>query len=374
LQKTDFKVFEDGIEQKVTAFSSERADVSPLAVPSAGLSQSEPTAAGSPEALAKRPTYVICLDTTHGSFTNAVHVREALQRLFQQEQAGDSEYVILALGRFVETFQNATSNPANVLATLGGDRFQKDLQQGQKGSTQFGISHYEGELQEVRAACDGGDPNCATRKQMLLPQANELAEHERTSTAQFLAQFRSIVEKLAVGRGRRTLVLISDGFLLAPGEIPFGLLETYFPEFRSTRTLDRMQDAMEPIFKLAVTGNVPIYTIDSRGLYTSPGLDVSRSMNLSVAPQVDRALNNIATDKGLTRSEIAAATGGTAFRNSNDLLTGLKKAFADGREYYMLAYVPTNEVQDGKFRRIEVRVRDNRAAVSAKRGYWATPQ
>ncbi len=135
-----------------------------------------------------------------------------------------------------------------------------------------------------------------------------------------------------------------------------------------------MQDAIEPIFKLAVKGNVPIYTIDSRGLYTSPGLDASRSMNLSVAQQVDRVLNDIGTDEGLTLSEIAAATGGTAFRNSNDLLTGLKKAFADGREYYMLAYVPTNEAQDGKFRKIEVRVRDNQAAVSAKRGYWATPQ
>ncbi len=137
LAKTDFKVFEDGAEQKITAFSSERADVSAPASPNVGI---QPTADGSPEALAKRPTYVICFDTTHGAFANAVHVREALQKLFRQEQAGNSEYVVLALGLAVETVQTPTSDPASVLATLGGNRFQKALQQGQKSSTQFGIS------------------------------------------------------------------------------------------------------------------------------------------------------------------------------------------------------------------------------------------
>jgi VWFA-related protein len=137
---------------------------------------------------------------------------------------------------------------------------------------------------------------------------------------------------------------------------------------------DGMQEVMEPIFRRAAKANVPVYTIDSRGLYTQPAFDASRSANVSVAPQVTMALNNIAMDQGQTLSQIAAATGGKAFQNSNDLLAGLKKAFADGREYYMLAYVPTNEAQDGKFRKIDVTVRDNKATVSAKRGYWAPPQ
>ena len=74
--------------------------------------------------------------------------------------------------------------------------------------------------------------------------------------------------------------------------------------------------------------------------------------------EVAREWDDIATDEGLTLSEIAAATGGTAFKNSNDLFTGLQRAFADGREYYTLAYVSTNEAQDGKFRKIAVQVRD----------------
>ena len=136
-----------------------------------------------------------------------------------------------------------------------------------------------------------------------------------------------------------------------------------------------MGDVLSPIFRIATAGNVPIYTIDSRGLYTSPSLDASRGgTSAALAPAVDRTLNDIATDQGMTLSEIAAATGGTAFHNSNDLFPGLKRAFADGREYYMLAYVPANETPDGKFRKIAVTVRDNKAVVSAKRGYWAGVQ
>ena len=49
----------------------------------------------------------------------------------------------------------------------------------------------------------------------------------------------------------------------------------------------------------------------------------------------------------------------------------MQRSFADGREYYMLAYTPSNETEDGKFRKIEVQVRDKKARVNAKRGYWA---
>ena len=265
--------------------------------------------------------------------------------------------------------QNTTSNPAKVLDALAESISRKSMS---RTRPNLRLRNIERELQEVRAACDAGDPSCAPRKTGLPGQAEALAEHERVLTAQFLAEFRSIVEQMARGGDRRTLILISDGFLLAPAKIPYDLLQAYFPDIRSLRSLDTVHESVEPIFKLAVKGNVPIYTIDSRGLYVSPTFDASRSVNISAKLQVDQALNNIAMDAGQTLSEIAAATGGRAYQNSNDLFAGLKKAFADGREYYMLAYVSSNEAQDGKFRKIEVKVRDSKATVNAKRGYWAT--
>ncbi len=370
LTQADFRISEDGVEQKITAFSSERADIGSPAVPGA-----EPGAKGPPtvgrKPLATRHTFVICVDTMHASFANFVHVREALQKLFQQEQAGDSHYAVIALGQNLEVIQDATSDPSRILETLGAGKFRKTFLQGQRGSLQSEASSYERDLRDVRELCDAGDISCPSRKQGLRSQANSLAEQERLSIAQFLRELRAVVDQLARDGGRRTLVLISDGFSLTPGETSYPLLEAYFPEFRSSRPVERMQDAIEPVFRIAAKANVTIDTIDSRGLYTSPAMDASRSISGSVAPQMDRALNDIATDSGMTLSEIAAATGGTAYRNSNDLFAGLQRAFADGREYYMLAYVPTNEAQDGKFRKIDVTVRNSRAVVSAKRGYWA---
>ena len=368
LAQADFKVFEDGVEQKITGFASERADIATSA--SAGQSGTAAATTSAPEKLlAKGRTYVICLDMMHASFGNFVNVREALRKLFREEQAGDSQYAVIALGRRLQVLQNTTSDPAKVLEVFAESNFKNIYQ---SGDSKLDIDQYERDLQEARAACDAGAATCYPLKISLPSRARTLAEQERLKTRQFLEEVRSVVEQLARTNGRRTLILMSDGFSLMPAKAPFELLEAYFPDLRSLESLERMQDSIEPVFKLAVKANVPIYTIDSRGLYTSPTLDASRSVNLSAITQVDRVVNSIAQDAGQTLSEIAAETGGKFFQNSNDLSIGLKKAFADGREYYMLAYVSSNETEDGKFRKIEVRVKDNKASVSAKHGYWAT--
>ena len=83
-------------------------------------------------------------------------------------------------------------------------------------------------------------------------------------------------------------------------------------------------------------------------------------------------MNDNARAASDTLSEIAETTGGTAFRNSNDIFAGLERAFADGPQYYVLAYASSNSNLDGTFRAISVRVGDSKLSVLAKRGYWAT--
>jgi len=241
-----------------------------------------------------------------------------------------------------------------------------------KSSMQAEMTGFRHDLAQIRAACDSGSPECL-RKASMPSEAGSLAEQEREYNVEFLSQFRSLVQQLSSGTDRRTLVLISDGFGLVPGKEAFQLLVAYFPEFRSysLRTVDRMPE-LAPILRLAANSNIPIYTIDSRGLYAPDFYSAANGVSgpPSLMPAIQGAMDDSATDAGLTLSEIAAATGGTAFRNSNDILQGLQRAFADGRAYYMLAYVPSNTKADGKFRAIQVQVRDKKTVVSAKRGYW----
>jgi VWFA-related protein len=209
-------------------------------------------------------------------------------------------------------------------------------------------------------------------KRGLPGQANQIALQERIYTLGFLKQFRSLVQALARGTERRSIILFSDGCQLVPGKEAFELLAAYFPDipFISLRSVDRMQD-LEPILRLAANGNIPIYTIDSRGLYTSGFFDATNPGGVpAVMPAVLGVMNQNASGAGDTLSEIASTTGGTAFRNSNNILDGLERAFADGRQYYVVAYVPSSDSADGKFHSISVRVRDSKMQVNAKRGYW----
>jgi len=394
LKQADFKVLEDGVEQKITAFSVESSGLADAAIPG----KTEPSnGAPSPTAAApRRPvrrTYMICIDTLHDSFNDFVSAREALVKLFQQEHSEDSQYVVVALGASAQVVVNVTSDPAAVLAVFQNKRFQKIYMDGQLGGTGAEMQRYRQDLIETRGACNlaavdtAMEAKCASGLSRLSFRSVELAELDRTLTIGFLRQFRSLVAQLARGRDRRTIVLLSDGFQIEPGREAYELMNAYFPY--SSRCLvpptiacppngllssARMQEEFEPILKLAAASNITIDTIDSRGLYGQKAFDASSLANPAIVDgAVGRVERNTASAAGNTLSEIAAATGGTAFQNSNNLLAGLQRAFADGRDYYTLAYVPGNANPDGKFRAITVLVQGRDVVVNAKRGYWAVP-
>jgi len=384
LTQADFHVFEDGVEQKISGFSVENAGVGSTASVSATepagaagnlVSPAPPQTAAPPQPAAVRRTYLICIDSLHSAFSNLVYVRKALAKLFAGEPAGDARYVVLAVGATTQLVQDPTTDPAAVLRAIDSKDFQKLYLGSRKGSMEEDLRAFRRDLDEARQACDTGDPECEPLKRRLPSEASQIANQERMHTAAFLQQFRSLVEQLARESGRRTIVLFSDGFQMVPGKQAFELLEAYFGGLGSgLRAVDRMTD-LEPVLRLAANQNIPVYTIDSRGLYTQGYYDASNTgSSPRLAPAVLGVMNSNATEAGETLSEMAAATGGLAFRNSNDIFSGLERAFADGRQYYMLAYVPGNANSDGKFRAISVRMRDGKLSVNAKRGYWAAGQ
>jgi VWFA-related protein len=149
----------------------------------------------------------------------------------------------------------------------------------------------------------------------------------------------------------------------------------FFPELSryALNANDRLSPEFDAIVRVAARSGIVIDTIDSRGLYTLPIFDASMgSIGISAMPRVQSAMSSLQSEAGDSLMEFADATGGTAYHNSNDLLAGIQKAVAEGRDYYSLAYVSTNPVMDGKFRTIAVEVKGKKLTVKAKRGYWAT--
>ena len=380
LKQADFHVFEDGVEQKISGFSVEDAGASSAATVAAGAREVEqpgnstaPATTAPAKPVAIRRTFVICIDTLHTALASLVHVREALANLFRSEPAGDAQYVVIGIGTGTQVIAGPTTSPAAVLKAIESKDFEK-LFAGQAGeSPAADLKAFQRSLEEARAACESGSDFCVPLMRALPPQANLIAGRERIATVAFLQQLRNLVESLARGTERRTMVFVSDGFQLVPGKQAFELMAEYFGNSQgSSLSTDRMTE-LEPILRQAANHNIPIYTVDSRGLYTQRVFDAStHGPTHSTAPTAVGATDYAAIEASDTLREIAAATGGTAFQNRNDLRAGMEQAFADGRQYYLLAYVPGNSNPDGKFRAISVRVRDAKLAVNAKPGYWAT--
>jgi hypothetical protein len=67
--------------------------------------------------------------------------------------------------------------------------------------------------------------------------------------------------------------------------------------------------------------------------------------------------------------DLASATDGRAIVNTNDLAAGVRKIADDLSAYYLLGYYSNNTAADGKFRRIDVKVKTSGVKVTARRGY-----
>jgi VWFA-related protein len=381
LKQSDFRILEDGVEQTITAFQVESSGSPAVEAEPAPSAAAEPKPAGQANlALPKiRHTYLICLDTFRAAFGSLHYAREALQKFFQSQHTGDSQYALVALGPSMKMVQNLTQDPAKVLASLDDKNFSKMALGSQKTSWQAEIASFLDEMNEIRAQVDSRDPyereRGRVRMRSLPGTAQGLAEQDRFLTVTLLGQLKTLVAQMTKSKEHRTVLLISDGFQMNAGREPWELLLAFFPELSRhvMNAHDRLSSEFDAIVRVAAANNIVIDTIDSRGLYTQSFFDVSqRGVSATNAPRMMTAMGRLDSEAGDSLMEFAAATGGTAYRNSNDILAGIQRAVAEGRDYYSLGYVSTNAALDGKFRTIAVEVKGKKLVVQLKRGYWAT--
>ena len=386
LKPSDFQVFEDGSPETIVAFSTNNVDAaSASAKPGTQQPNGSKTAAPAPaQSEPVRRTYLIILDTLHSSFSNFVRVRKALEKFFEQEPDGDSQYALMALGRQIQIVQDSTRDPALVLNKLRDKQAQKTIQESESSNTAFEAGRFTELVSAYCAACGcvtipvvpEQAPWCAMRQTAVQSFLKRYGERTFLLNEDFLQQLKRLVDAAASMPTARTIIFISDGFNRFPGQELYGILQGFGPNTSSFSFNPRdTQPELDSILKVAVRYDVKFYTIDSRGLYTTASfagssLDVS---HCGVTPSsVDRQTVSIAIQNTDALAQLARETGGLFFENNNDILKGIRRAFADGREAYVLAYVPKDKPFDGKYRKIRVKVKEKGLSVNAKPGYWAT--
>ena len=68
---------------------------------------------------------------------------------------------------------------------------------------------------------------------------------------------------------------------------------------------------------------------------------------------------------------MSTETGGFAVVNQNDLNAAFARIIQENSSYYLLGYYPTNDRRDGKFRKVDVRVKRPGLQVRSRSGYTA---
>lgn len=211
----------------------------------------------------------------------------------------------------------------------------------------------EGQVQSSHAA----GPAVATTQQLIL---NTLLHQEGERSIDAL---KTLVREEALLPGRKTILFFSEGLIVPPNQ----------PEL------------LDSVIAAANRTNVSFYTVDTRGLMPTSNLRVSQSMSAAVndaevdstiighARVYDPGPNVHGTDLQANARRLAEGTGGFAMDNSNDLREPLRRVMEDVRSHYEVTYSPLQENLDGRFRRLEVRLRNSGLKVQSRTGYYALP-
>ncbi len=374
LKTSDFQVFEDGVEQKLASFTTHE-DATPDLIqtdtgkePAPRPDESQP--APPPNTITDsrpRHTYLIVIDTLNSSLGSFVYVREALKKLFKQEQGADTQYAVIELGRTTFVIQNLTRNPKAVLAALENKQINKPIVSNETSN----FARQEIELRQMLEEVPR--PPIDT----ILDWANQTARERDRLMRNFIIDLHSLTQQLSQMPGRRVLIVASDGFNLEPGRELFDMIATFTetPKYAMYNKSSYLSEEMKSIARLATAQNVTFYTLDSRGLSSPPGPDISentRNVGTQMLAQMTSTIDTSTIEKQDPMNFLAQATGGIFYHNSNDLLKGLHQAIADGRSYYELAYYSSNPAMEGKYRAIKVEVKGKSFVVRAKPGYWAS--
>ena len=102
---------------------------------------------------------------------------------------------------------------------------------------------------------------------------------------------------------------------------------------------------------------VSVYSIDPRGLMVVP-FQHSTYYDIGDMEATQEFLATLSED-----------TGGLLFTNENELVNPIRTADRDSRSYYLLGYVPDARFEDGKFHRIEVKVKRKGLKLRYRRGF-----
>ena len=383
LTREDFQVFEDGKPQKIDTFSLVQL---PVEKPTEFVVEGRTVAADTQTN--RKPfdgrVYAFVLDDLDVSALRSTQVRDAARQFVQRHMgANDLGAVIYTSGR-TDAAQEFTTNRELLIRAI--DKFQG------RRMRSLSLERLDWYYQRIAFGYNlrnDADPNTGSinaQDPAGYGRVSDPTELERgTRALNVLDTLKNTAEFLGSVRGRRKAVLFFSEGLDYP-------LRDVFGAHDATMVIRATQDAIST----AARANVNYYAIDPRGLagmtvefMESAGIGngVGTSGPVLLVPGTNAPASGITGVSGVfnvqdellqefrtsqdTLRELAEQTGGIASVNTNNVTPAFDRITDANSRYYVLGYYPPNHQRDGRFHKIEVRVKRPGVRVEARRGYAA---
>jgi VWFA-related protein len=363
LTADDFTLTDEGRPQRIETFDQVRPTAATTAAPAArrvrvASNQSAPADLGR--------LFVVVFDDLHLSPLNAQRAKAAVASFIDGGTQEGDRVLLLATGGaawWSTRLPEGRADLMEVLKHLDGRRIlenarerltdyeavqiavYRDVQVAARLAERF--ERYGTSSREARARALQDNPGTGFFDPYIEQRAYEAYIALKNRMDVTLGVLERAFQSLERGRERKAVLLVSEGFV-----------------FDSSNVMRKRAS------EAARRANASLYFIDTRGL---EGLSQAYSSEFG-APFAEQDLMSAVADvdrEGDGSEALASETGGFSVRSTNDFAAGAVRIGRESRSYYVLGYNPGPIARDGRFRKIEVKVRRRNLTVRARRGYYA---
>ncbi|MGA9980104.1 MAG: VWA domain-containing protein [Candidatus Sulfotelmatobacter sp.] len=382
LHKEDFEVLEDGKPQTISTFE-EHHGAPPTEIKLPTLPPHVYT--NFPLIQTADSVNVLLLDALNTPSRDQTYVHAQMIKYLKTIPPG-TRVAIFTLASRLRMLQGVTTDPSDLLAVLNsaqaGPHQSPLLPSDAENDANQRMIDFMIENSSAPGAASGtsaGTPPASpamaavdpinAMKQFIGDTAAFQTEQRVGLTLQALQQ---LARYLSGVPGRKNVIWFSGSFpvgiLPDPDQVdPFTVTESFEGDMRKTADL-------------LAASQVALYPIAAEGLASDEAFQANateigqKRPSLAMRDQVRNLQTGGATrdSNHIAMDELAKDTGGQAFYNTNGLNDALARVVNNGTHYYSLAYSPQNPNMDGKFRRIQVKLKGkDKDTLAYRRGYYA---
>jgi VWFA-related protein len=373
LQKKDFEVLENGQLQTISTFEEHRgAPITQIQLPP--LPPHVYT--NFPLVQAADSVNIILLDALNTPARDQVYVRTQMLKYLKTIPAG-TRVAIFTLASQLRMLQGVTTDSTELLAVLNNKTAQQSAllpSDAENDANQHFIDFLNQEDQgppPKTLALAAVDPVQVAKQFIADTAAFEMQQRIEIT----LGAMQQLARYLSGVPGRKNVIWFSGSFptaIFSDPDLPdpFNIAASFGDEIR--KTTDLLSSAQLAIYPIAAEGLTSDATFQANA-----GEIGQKRPSLSSRDQI-KQMQSGATSRDSNHSAmeyLAEGTGGKAYYNTNGLDGALARVISNGARYYSLAYSPSNNAMDGKFRRIQVKLVSDKASgkvsLAYRRGYYA---